>query len=155
MLCFACVFCGPYGINHTVGHYQLAAKCVEVCACVSKVFCILGICSWWRSDSFFFLECFSSHSVNSLAVSGPATIHRLSAVSGPATIHRLSAVSDPATIHRLSAVSDPVTIHRLSAVSGPVTIHRLSAVSFMPITHRAVSLHHCIQLFVNLIMGLR
>ena len=40
----------------------------------------LGICSWWRSDSFVFLECFSWYYVNSLAVSGTATIHRLSAV---------------------------------------------------------------------------
>ncbi len=99
MLCFACVFCGHYGMHHTVGHYQLAVKCVEVCTVSAKelpsssitsvtylvwarkVFCTLGICSWWRSESFFFLECFSSYYVNSLAVSGPATIHRLSAVS--------------------------------------------------------------------------
>ena len=36
MLCFAYIFCGPYDMHHTVGHYQLAVKCVVVCTCVSK-----------------------------------------------------------------------------------------------------------------------
>ena len=46
-----------------------------------KVFGTLGICLWWRLVSFLFVECLSSYSFNNRAVSGHATILRLSAAS--------------------------------------------------------------------------
>ena len=42
---------------------------------IMKVFCTLGICSWWWSVSFN--EWFTSYSIRSLAVSGPLAIHRV------------------------------------------------------------------------------